>query len=1109
MQKSELTNLALDCGIASEAFPMARVINIFERADQVDDMLQVSKADRRVKTGQPAKGGDNSLEIHEFLEVVVMLAFHRANPKFGEAGYTDASAVSSPLPGCLEVLLKKSLLQSAKRNAVAGVRSVVVEEPDVQKELWSYKSALLKIFRQITASANGGSGSNKVLTMDDFLDDLFDRGIIRDQMVAPAPAVVGVQPPAIHLNLSLLDAKGAFVSAQKVDEKQHFDGSARSTIDYDEWIIGLALCGHIKYEEVPSMTLAQRVSGLMANYLQQKDEQQVLTEALTTKFERFIDYGNASPLLGQTLAAHSLFIETWKALDLSRVVGFPAWEREVFELLQPVFEQVSAIFYSYAKVVGAGATVASAGLDETLQANELASLVRDTGIATEAFPIGRINTLYVQVCDRSDQLTLPAFVTLLVLIAVHRANPKFGNTSNNSDTLAAPLPGCFQALLTKNVLKGVKMEKQAAFKEELKGLDLPKLFETSRAALKMAFEEACRVREKSRSLFGSLVMSCPTLIVELTARKLIGARVITPRASVTGTSTNDVEVALSAVDVQRAFVSCQRGDGGDEGNETIDFDEFLLCLALCGQIKFDEIGEMELEAKVGSIVATFLGEMDESAAIGDAIAPKVARFDPTETLALPGHSAAEHERWMSAWSQMDLSRLVGFPTWEKEVFDILQHFFLDLYNLFVYYSYAGDAFAGETMQQGELVDLALDCAIATKDFPMTKLVQLFDEVNKASATVNTDLDLPEFLTLLVHLAHRRGNAGGRSGADSVPVPEALDGLILHHLSRNQRLDEIRPIIDALKVDVATAAVLKVHEAALRSFFQEAVPHGDLMSERVFLQQLSSAALMRGVIVPLPSGGEARCDLTWLDASAAFHACATSEAGMLVSDYGLCLALCGMIKYRNCTPMTIVQQVAGFYANLAKRMDEHDVLKTSLQAPRSPRGAPPPQPTGGAPQPPPSVPVSLPMKASGASSSGGGPRPASPRADVAKPKRPASPRGGKPTAEAKPARSGSSPAAVRKGTTAGAPSAAPAPLPEAKGLPPKPPEQVLPDVGAPARRPSTGAKGAPPRAKPLAKGVEEAIVSPRSVALKPRVAPPKPAPPKPAPPSSGRRSPATR
>ena len=38
---------------------MTRVINIFERSDQVDDTFKVSAADRRVVTGETAKHGDN------------------------------------------------------------------------------------------------------------------------------------------------------------------------------------------------------------------------------------------------------------------------------------------------------------------------------------------------------------------------------------------------------------------------------------------------------------------------------------------------------------------------------------------------------------------------------------------------------------------------------------------------------------------------------------------------------------------------------------------------------------------------------------------------------------------------------------------------------------------------------------------------------------------------------------------------------------------------------------------------------------------------------------------------------------------------------------------
>ena len=51
MQQQELTDLALDCSLATEAFPMERVITVFERADMAD-----------AKPGEAPKAGDGALE---------------------------------------------------------------------------------------------------------------------------------------------------------------------------------------------------------------------------------------------------------------------------------------------------------------------------------------------------------------------------------------------------------------------------------------------------------------------------------------------------------------------------------------------------------------------------------------------------------------------------------------------------------------------------------------------------------------------------------------------------------------------------------------------------------------------------------------------------------------------------------------------------------------------------------------------------------------------------------------------------------------------------------------------------------------------------------------
>ena len=46
-----------------------RVLNLFERANQVDDTYETSKANKNVKTGKSAEKGDVGLELHEVREL--------------------------------------------------------------------------------------------------------------------------------------------------------------------------------------------------------------------------------------------------------------------------------------------------------------------------------------------------------------------------------------------------------------------------------------------------------------------------------------------------------------------------------------------------------------------------------------------------------------------------------------------------------------------------------------------------------------------------------------------------------------------------------------------------------------------------------------------------------------------------------------------------------------------------------------------------------------------------------------------------------------------------------------------------------------------------------
>ena len=75
------------------------------------------------------------------------------------------------------------------------------------------------------------------------------RSMVRNVDVTPTAAVRGMKMPSYHSNLSNQDIKGAFVTAQSVAITQgdnSGDNDAKETLDFDEWLVCLGLCGYIK-----------------------------------------------------------------------------------------------------------------------------------------------------------------------------------------------------------------------------------------------------------------------------------------------------------------------------------------------------------------------------------------------------------------------------------------------------------------------------------------------------------------------------------------------------------------------------------------------------------------------------------------------------------------------------------------------------------------------------------------------------------------------------------------------------------------------------------------------------------------------------------------------
>ena len=83
---------------------------------------------------------DAELVLYEFLNMLVRIAFWRANPAFGNWVDKDGDGVKdaeepTPVPAALSAMLNEVLLPRAKRESSAAFRVKEMQEPSLQAAL--------------------------------------------------------------------------------------------------------------------------------------------------------------------------------------------------------------------------------------------------------------------------------------------------------------------------------------------------------------------------------------------------------------------------------------------------------------------------------------------------------------------------------------------------------------------------------------------------------------------------------------------------------------------------------------------------------------------------------------------------------------------------------------------------------------------------------------------------------------------------------------------------------------------------------------------------------------------------------------------------------------
>ena len=351
-----------------------------ENARAGGNKLEGKKAPARRASASAAREDetDQELVLYEVIALLVRISFWRANPYHG---IHKLATTLIPFPECLRSMLHEVVLPLAQRDDSALFKDKLAEDEDMQAALTEYKERLKVWFNKETQSMHL-CGEKRKIKYEQWQEVLKKGKVIGIWEVHQESDIVGDERNRIlhKCSLSLPQAKFAFLNSQSVDQigaGVASDNSDSTTLDWDEFLECVARnygailailshfsdtrlsplrcvarCGVDKYKPCREMSMAAAIRGFSANLLQEKTEEEVLIENTKVRATRFDWKRGSQPLEGQKLAAHRKWLEVWERLEVMDMHYFPLWEKELHDVLQRHFPELTKIFLAYTKSIG-------------------------------------------------------------------------------------------------------------------------------------------------------------------------------------------------------------------------------------------------------------------------------------------------------------------------------------------------------------------------------------------------------------------------------------------------------------------------------------------------------------------------------------------------------------------------------------------------------------------------------------------------------------------------------------------------------------------------------------------------------------------------------------
>ena len=176
----------------------------------------------------------------------------------------------------------------------------------------------------------------------------------------------------------------AFMNSQPPDAlgaAQASGGESMAVMSFDEFVECLCRMGIDKYHKhVPEVAPADAVKGSFRNILGECTPDEVVVAATYIKAERY-DYKRVKELKGESHWQLKKWLDCWSRMEIMDLYMWPLWEKEVHDILHPLFKELQLIFLAYTRSISEDS--AEDAMEMSL--DEFHDFVIDVGLETKRY----------------------------------------------------------------------------------------------------------------------------------------------------------------------------------------------------------------------------------------------------------------------------------------------------------------------------------------------------------------------------------------------------------------------------------------------------------------------------------------------------------------------------------------------------------------------------------------------------------------------------------------------------------------------------------------------------------------------------------------------------